>query len=140
MTADDSTSGPTESRLIKPISARQFELYALSLEHGPNFEPPHVFAAYRIGRGGAAGCILIDPERQCFATLALRRRVDHVWVRVDEAGPFDTPEAALDHLSIAMRGGDPRIAGIDFIAGIRFDRVRDPEVGGDLSRAFPNGV
>lgn len=107
MAAEDSTSGQTESLLIKPISARQFDLYALSLEHGPNFEPPHVFAAYRVGRGGAAGCILIDPERQCFATLALRRRVDHVWVRADEAGPFDTPEAALDHLSIAMRGGDP---------------------------------
>jgi len=107
MTAEESTSWPTESRFMKPISARQFELYALSLEHGPNFEPPHVFAAYRVGRGGAAGCILIDPERQCFATLALRRRVDHVWVRVDEAGPFDTPESALDHLSIAMRGGDP---------------------------------
>lgn len=107
MAADNEKSGQTESLLIKPISARQFELYALSLEHGPNFEPPHVFAAYRVGRGGGAGCILIDPERQCFATMALRRRIDHVWVRVDEAGPFDTPEAALDHLSIAMRGGDP---------------------------------
>jgi hypothetical protein len=97
----------TEPPLIKPISARQFELYALSLEHGPNFDPPHIFAAYRVGRSVAAGCILIDPERQCFATLALRRRVDHVWVRVNEGGPFDTPEAALDHLSNAMRGGDP---------------------------------
>src|SRR4051812_33254963 len=26
-----------EERLIKPISPRQFELYALSLERGPNF-------------------------------------------------------------------------------------------------------
>jgi hypothetical protein len=27
----------TESLLIKPISLRQFELYTLSLERGPNF-------------------------------------------------------------------------------------------------------
>ena len=37
----------------------------------------------------------------------MRRRVDHLWVRVDEGGPFSTPETALDHLSISMRGGDP---------------------------------
>ncbi|GGD35737.1 hypothetical protein [Aureimonas glaciei] len=96
-----------EERLIKPISQRQFELYALSLERGPNFEPAHIFSTYRVGRGSACGCILLDPERGAFTTLALRRRVDHCWVRVDEDGPFSTPEAALDRLSISMRGGDP---------------------------------
>ncbi len=48
----------TESLLIKPISMRQFELYALSLERGPNFDPASVFAAYQVGRGGACGGIL----------------------------------------------------------------------------------
>lgn len=99
MAADD------EQRLIKPISQRQFELYALSLERGPNFDPSHIFSAYRVGRG-ACGSILLDPERAVFSTLAMRRRVDHLWVRVDEGGPFATPEAALDHLNISMRGGD----------------------------------
>lgn len=96
-----------EKRLIKPISQRQFELYALSLERGPNFEPAHIFGAYQAGRGGASGCILLDPERGAFTTLALRRRIDHRWVRVDEGGPYSTSEAALDHLSISMRGGEP---------------------------------
>lgn len=100
--ADDS-----DERLIKPISERQFELYALSLERGPNFDPAHIFAAYKVGRGSACGCILLDPERGAFTTLALRRRIDHCWVRIGEAGPFATPEAALDRLSIGMRGGDP---------------------------------
>jgi hypothetical protein len=37
----------------------------------------------------------------------LRRRVDHRWVRVDEGGPYPTPEAALDQLTISMRAGEP---------------------------------
>ena len=100
MAADD------KRQLIKPINQRQFELYALSLERGPNFEPSHIFSAYQVG-GSACGCILLDPERGAFTTLAMRRRVDHLWVRVDEEGPFSTPEAALDHLSISMRGSEP---------------------------------
>jgi hypothetical protein len=36
-----------EQRLITPISQRKFELYALSLERGPNFDPAHIFGAYR---------------------------------------------------------------------------------------------
>jgi hypothetical protein len=50
-----------EQRLIKPISQRQFELHALSLERSPNFEPAHIFSTYQVGRG-SAGCILLDPE------------------------------------------------------------------------------
>lgn len=96
-----------EPRLIKPISQRQFELYALSLDRGPNFDPAHIFASYQVGRGGASGCILLDPERDAFTSLALRRRVDHRWVKVDESGPWSTPEASLDHLGVSMRGGDP---------------------------------
>ena len=96
-----------ELRLITPISERQFELYALSLERGPNFDPAHIFSAYQTGRSGTSGCILLEPEQGTFSSLALRRRVDHRWVKVDESGPYSTPEAALDRLSIAMRAGDP---------------------------------
>lgn len=39
----------TDARLIKPISERHFELHALSLDRGPNFErgpkPPLLLAA-----------------------------------------------------------------------------------------------
>lgn len=96
-----------EPRLITPISQRQFELYALSLERGPDFDPAHIFSAYQAGRGSASGCILLDSEQGTFTSVALRRRVDHCWIKVDEGGPYSTPEAALDGLSIAMRAGDP---------------------------------
>ncbi len=96
-----------EKRLIAPINQRQFELYALSLERGPNFDPAHIFGSYQAGRGSASGCILLDPEQGTFTSLALRRRVDHRWVQVDISSPCSTPEAALDRLSISMRGGDP---------------------------------
>ncbi|ULO23147.1 hypothetical protein [Methylocystis sp. SB2] len=96
-----------EPRLITPISQRQFELYALSLERGPNFDLAHIFSAYQAGRGHASGCILVDPGSGTFTSLALRRRIDHCWTKVDEGGPYSTPEAALDRLSIGMRAGDP---------------------------------
>ena len=51
-----------EQRLITPISQRQFELYAPSLERGPNFDPAHIFGSYQAGHGSASGCILLDPE------------------------------------------------------------------------------
>lgn len=51
-----------DERFIAPISARQFELYALSLERGPNFESAQIFSDYRGGKGIAAGCTPIDPS------------------------------------------------------------------------------
>ncbi|MDR6585651.1 hypothetical protein [Herbaspirillum frisingense] len=39
--------------------------------------------------------------------MTLRRRIDHCWVKIDESGPWSTPEAALERLGISMRGGDP---------------------------------
>jgi hypothetical protein len=92
---------------IRPISQRQFELYALSLKCGPNFAPARIFACYQAEHGRASGCVLIDPEHRIFTTLTLRRRVDHCWVKVDESGPWSTLEAALDGLNISMRCGDP---------------------------------
>lgn len=95
-----------ELRLINPISQRQFELYALSLERGPNFGPVQMLRAYQAGRGSTSGCILLHPEQGTFSSLALRRRVDHRWIKVGEDGSCSTPEAAFERLSIAMRVGD----------------------------------
>ncbi|MCG7394258.1 hypothetical protein MHY87_15235 [Microvirga sp. ACRRW] len=93
-------------RQITPISQRQFELYTLSLERGPNFDPVQIFRTYQAGRGSASGCILLDPERGIFTTLALRRRIDHRWTVVDEGGPYPTSKVALENLKISMCGGD----------------------------------
>ena len=88
---------PDEQRLITPISQRQFELHALSLDRGPNFDPAQIFGAYQAGRGSVSGCILVDPGKGTFTSLALRRRVDHRWVKIDECGAWSTPEAAPAH-------------------------------------------
>ncbi|MDZ4179337.1 MAG: hypothetical protein U1E29_08915 [Coriobacteriia bacterium] len=40
-----------EQRLIAPITQRQFELYALSLECGTNFNPAHIFGSYQVVGG-----------------------------------------------------------------------------------------
>jgi hypothetical protein len=100
-------SATGESRLVTLISQRQFELYALSLEHDPNFDPAHIFSAYQVGTGGVTGCILLDPDTGAFTSLAMRRRIDHCWIKVDESGPYSTPDAALGRLSVAMRACDP---------------------------------
>lgn len=97
----------SKQRSITPISQRHFELYALSLARGPNFDPAQIFASYQAGHGRASGCILHDSAHGVFTSLAMRRRVDHCWVKIDESGPFSTPEAALDNLGTSMRGGAP---------------------------------
>jgi hypothetical protein len=96
-----------EKRLISPISQRQFELYALSLERGPNFDPAQILGAYQSDRGLAAGCVLLDPDRGTFSTLALRRQIDHRWRLVAEGGPLATLHAAISHLAVSMRSNDP---------------------------------
>ncbi|EJC64767.1 hypothetical protein Rleg5DRAFT_1538 [Rhizobium leguminosarum bv. viciae WSM1455] len=96
-----------KTRLIKPISQRQFDLYALSLDRGPNFDRAEIFASYQVGQGDASGCILLNAEEGNFRTLALRRQIDHRWVKVEDGGPWSTPEYALDRLSHSMRVGAP---------------------------------
>ena len=96
--------------MIKPISSREFNLYALCLKHGPNFDPWEIFGTYKLGRGIACGCILFDPRRHVFSTLTLRRRVDHCWIVVDEGKVFATPEAALDNIGLNMKVDQPEEA------------------------------
>ena len=62
-----------EQRLITPISQRQFELYALSLERGPNFDPAQIFGSYQAGHGSASGCILPGLAQACRSSLGPRR-------------------------------------------------------------------
>ncbi|MCW2338156.1 hypothetical protein M2337_002389 [Sphingobium sp. B2D3A] len=92
---------------LTQINARQFDLYALSLERGPNFGDREIYDAYKSARGEAAGAILIDPATWAFSTITMRRQVDHRWVQVDEAEGFADPDAAKDHLKRSMRIGDP---------------------------------
>jgi len=92
---------------LKQINARQFDLFALSLEGGPNFGDREIYDAYKTDRSEAAGAILIDPATWGFSTITLRRRVDHRWVRTDERGGFASPDAAMAHLRTSFRIGEP---------------------------------
>lgn len=93
-------------RLIQPISQRQFGLYALALDRGPNFELLEPVGAYRLSGGNACGSILADPDSGTFTALTLRRRVDHCWVMVDRTAGLPTPEAALDRIGATMKSGE----------------------------------
>lgn len=95
-----------ENSDLKQINARQFDLFALSLEHGPNFGEREIYDAYKTDKSEAAGAILIDPATWRFSTLTLRRRVDHRWVLTDEQSGFATPDAAMAHLRTSLRIGD----------------------------------
>lgn len=100
-------SANDETQRLTSISQRQFELYALALEQGPNFDPAHILGAYQDRNGSVTGSILFDPNNGTFSILAMRRRIDHCWIKVEESGPYSTPEAALEGMTAAMRAGDP---------------------------------
>ena len=98
---------PDEKADLKQINARQFDLFAMSLEHGPNFGDREIYDAYKTDKSEAAGAILINPATWGFSTITLRRRVDHRWVLTDERGGFASPDSAMTHLRTSFRIGDP---------------------------------
>lgn len=93
--------------VIQPISEREFNLYALSLPCGPNFENRVFHAAWKSLRGGAVGAVLIDPVKQRFSTLVLRRRVDHRFAVVQQTDSYASPDEAAAAVAVAMRPEDP---------------------------------
>lgn len=105
-TARDQSQVTGDKADLKQINARQFDLFALSLERGPNFGDREIYGAYKTDKSEAAGAILIDPETWGFSTITLRRRVDHRWVLTDERGGFASPDSAMTHLRTSFRIGD----------------------------------
>lgn len=92
---------------IQPISEREFDLYALSLPRGPNFEH-HVFhAAWKSPRSGTVGAVLADPTQQRFRTLVLRRRIDHRFTVTHQSDGCTSPDEAAAIVAEAMRPEDP---------------------------------
>ena len=66
-----------EDRLIFPLSRRAFDLYAMSLPFGPNYEDAEFITAFKVERGGAVGAVFETPDGM-FVALTMRRRVDHL--------------------------------------------------------------
>ena len=93
--------------MIQSISEREFELYALSLPYGPNFEKYVFHMAWKSRHGDAVGAVLIDPEQQRFCALALRRRVDHCFTVTHQTDNHTSADEAAATVAAGMRPGDP---------------------------------
>ena len=92
---------------IRPISEREFELYALSLPRGPNFEHHVLHSAWKTPRSEAVGAVLIDPEQLTFRALVMRRGVDHRLVVTHQSGNQSSPDEAAAVVAREMRPDDP---------------------------------
>jgi len=92
--------------LIVPIPKRKFELYALSLPRGPNFEPRVFHSAWKAKNTGCIGAVLHD-ERGRYETLVMRRQTDHRFVVTHEAKGFASVASAMDDVTKAMRPDAP---------------------------------
>lgn len=95
------------SENIQAISEREFNLYALSLPRGPNFEPLALYSAWKSPRAESVGAVLFDPDKRTFCTITLRRRVDHCFVVTHQASSLQSPDEAIATLTEAMRPGEP---------------------------------
>ena len=80
-------------RLV-PISEREFNIYALSLLRGPNFEPFEFVEAWKAKQGAAVGAVFAFPKVGDFLVLAMCRQGDHRFVITFEDVGFHTLEAA----------------------------------------------
>ena len=92
---------------IQPISEREFDLYALSLPTGPNFDNYIFHAAWKTPRSTAVGAVLTDPVRQNFRSLIMRRKIDHRFNYAYLDHSYTTPDDAAAAVADAMRPDAP---------------------------------
>ena len=90
-----------------PIPEREFNLYALALPEGPNFEPYVVVSGWKCDSARSVGGVLLNRDTGDFAIRAFRRRVDHCFVVTSNKLGFSSQEAALIELTAAMHPGEP---------------------------------
>ena len=91
---------------LVPIPEREFDLYALALPTGPNFEPYVVVSGWKCDDARSVGGVLLNHDSGDFAIRAFRRRVDHCFVVTSTKSGFASHEAALAELTSAMRPGE----------------------------------
>jgi hypothetical protein len=92
--------------LIVPITQREFDLYALSLPRGPNFDPLVFHSAWKAGTGISIGAILQN-ELEQFDTLVMRRQTDHRYVVTHEGKDLAPLDRAREDVTEAMRPDAP---------------------------------
>ena len=84
--------------LLIPISAREFDLYALSLPRGPNFDPFQVYSAWKLRDSRVAAAILVDSCEEVFAVITMHRQDDHRFVLSHYEAGIQTYERAFEQL------------------------------------------
>jgi hypothetical protein len=92
--------------LIVPITQREFELYALSLPRGPNFEPRRLLAAWKAWNAISVGAVLRN-ERGQFETLVMRRQTDHRFIVTHTGRAVATADRATQEAAEEMRPDAP---------------------------------
>ncbi|MDQ7251064.1 hypothetical protein [Dongia sedimenti] len=116
MTAEDTgksaeaADAAEQADILMPIPERRFDIYALTLPRGPNFDPREFVSSWRVRDGSAVGAVLEDLETGRYAILVLRRRVDHRFTVAADGGGFGSEDAALAALAQAMRPSQPPVA------------------------------
>ena len=91
---------------IQPISNRKFDLHALSLPGGPNFENCVFHAAWKTPRSGAVGAVLINLENQRLYAVVLRRGLDHRFIITRKTDRCTSVNEASAAVATAMRPED----------------------------------
>jgi hypothetical protein len=118
--------------LIVPIPKREFELYALSLPRGPNFELRVFHSAWKARNAGSVGAVLRDPRGR-FDTLVMRRQTDHRFVVTHKAQGFATEDRANEDVTKALRPDSPPEA---VPSGIKKRAPLAPKIADGLGDSF----
>jgi hypothetical protein len=96
--------------LVAPIPEREFNLYALALPQGPNFEPYVVVSGWKCDNARSIDAVLLNHGTGDFGIRVFRRRIDHCFVTVASKFGFVSQDAALVELTAAMSPGAPEEA------------------------------
>ncbi|WP_405232042.1 hypothetical protein [Lentisalinibacter salinarum] len=90
---------------IVDTDPREFELYALALPHGPNFEEFALYSTWRSENAGSVGAVLFNGQQ--FRLLVLRRQTDHRFVVTHDDILRDRSIDPEAHLKELMRPEEP---------------------------------
>jgi hypothetical protein len=89
-----------------PLTQREFELYALSLPRGPNFDPLTVQSAWKAENANSVG-VVFQNEQGAFETLVMRRQVDHRFVVTQRGATYSDVDRATFEVTQAMQPDGP---------------------------------
>lgn len=87
---------------IEALSRREFEIYALALPRGPNFDPFFLRSAWKSENANSIGAVLENKDGS-FEILVMRRQGDHRFAITEQGKAYSDADRATEDLKIAMR-------------------------------------